>query len=135
MYKATSESLKPYLPFPDKLFYKIGEVSKIVGVEPYVLRYWETEFSFLKPRKNKSGQRVYIKKDVETLLAIKRLLYQERYTIEGVRKRLGFSSGNAADPRPEQDTPREVQRKDSRQPVRTIEHVKKRLRDILSQLQ
>ena len=134
MYKATSESLKSYLPFPDKLFYKIGEVSKIVGVEPYVLRYWETEFSFLKPRKNKSGQRVYIKKDVETLLSIKRLLYQERYTIEGVRKRLGFSSGNA-DPRPEQDTPREVQRKDSRQPVRTIEHVKKRLRDILSQLQ
>jgi DNA-binding transcriptional MerR regulator len=134
MYKATSESLKAYLPFPDKLFYKIGEVSKIVGVEPYVLRYWETEFSFLKPRKNKSGQRVYIKKDVETLLAIKRLLYQERYTIEGVRKRLGFSSGSA-DPKPEQDTPREVQRKDSRQPVRTIEHVKKRLRDILSQLQ
>jgi len=134
MYKATSESLKAYLPFPDKLFYKIGEVSKIVGVEPYVLRYWETEFSFLKPRKNKSGQRVYIKKDVETLLAIKRLLYQERYTIEGVRKRLGFSSGSA-DPRPEQDTPREVQKKDSRQPVRTIEHVKKRLRDILSQLQ
>jgi len=134
MYKATSESLKTYLPFPDKLFYKIGEVSKIVGVEPYVLRYWETEFSFLKPRKNKSGQRVYIKKDVETLLAIKRLLYQERYTIEGVRKRLGFSSGSS-DPMPEHDTPREVQRKDSRQPVRTIEHVKKRLRDILSQLQ
>ena len=84
MYKAASESLKAYLPFPDKLFYKIGEVSKIVGVEPYVLRYWETEFNFLKPRKNKSGQRVYIKKDVELLLAIKKLLYQERYTIEGV---------------------------------------------------
>ncbi len=130
MYKAASESLKAYLPFPDKLFYKIGEVSKIVGVEPYVLRYWETEFNFLKPRKNKSGQRVYIKKDVELLLAIKRLLYQERYTIEGVRKRLGFSSGNS-DLKPEQD----VQKRDSRQPVRTIEHVKKRLRDILSQLQ
>ncbi len=130
MYKATAESLKAYLPFPDKLFYKIGEVSKIVGVEPYVLRYWETEFNFLKPRKNKSGQRVYIKKDVELLLAIKRLLYQERYTIEGVRKRLGFSSGNS-DPKPEQD----VQKRDSRQPVRAIEHVKKRLRDILSQLQ
>lgn len=130
MYKAASESLKAYLPFPDKLFYKIGEVSKIVGVEPYVLRYWETEFNFLKPRKNKSGQRVYIKKDVELLLAIKKLLYQERYTIEGVRKRLGFSSGNS-DAKPEQD----VQKRDSRQPVRAIEHVKKRLRDILSQLQ
>ena len=130
MYKAASESLKAYLPFPDKLFYKIGEVSKIVGVEPYVLRYWETEFNFLKPRKNKSGQRVYIKKDVELLLAIKRLLYQERYTIEGVRKRLGFNSGNS-DPKPDQD----VQKRDSRQPVRAIEHIKKRLRDILSQLQ
>ena len=130
MYKAAAENLKAYLPFPDKLFYKIGEVSKIVGVEPYVLRYWETEFNFLKPRKNKSGQRVYIKKDVELLLAIKRLLYQERYTIEGVRKRLGFSSGNS-DPKPEQD----VQKRDIRQPVRAIEHVKKRLRDILSQLQ
>ncbi|MFA4917874.1 MAG: MerR family transcriptional regulator [Thermodesulfovibrionales bacterium] len=134
MYKAASESLKAYLPFPDKLFYKIGEVSKIVGVEPYVLRYWETEFNFLKPRKNKSGQRVYIKKDVELLLAIKRLLYQERYTIEGVRKRLGFSSGNS-DPNPEQDVQQDVQKRDSRQPVRAIEHVKKRLRDILSQLQ
>jgi DNA-binding transcriptional MerR regulator len=134
MYKAAAENLKAYLPFPDKLFYKIGEVSKIVGVEPYVLRYWETEFNFLKPRKNKSGQRVYIKKDVELLLAIKRLLYQERYTIEGVRKRLGFSSGNS-DSKPEQDMQKDVQKRDSRQPVRAIEHVKKRLRDILSQLQ
>ena len=107
MYKAASESLKAYLPFPDKLFYKIGEVSKIVGVEPYVLRYWETELNFLKPRKNKSGQRVYIKEDVELLLAIKKLLYQERYTIEGVRKRLGFSSGNS-DTNPEQDVQKEI---------------------------
>jgi DNA-binding transcriptional MerR regulator len=129
MYKASSESLKSYLPFPDKLFYKIGEVSKIVGVEPYVLRYWETEFSFLKPRKNKSGQRVYIKKDVELLLTIKRLLYQERYTIEGVRKRLGLSSVPVeVNPEPE------TQKKENRQPSRTIDHVKKRLRELLSQL-
>ncbi|MBI4689657.1 MAG: MerR family transcriptional regulator [Nitrospirae bacterium] len=74
-------------PIPDKLFYKIGEVSRIADIEPYVLRYWETEFPFLKPRKNKSGQRVYIKKDLELILQIKRLLYQERYTIEGVRKK------------------------------------------------
>ena len=86
MPRPAREELKSYISFPDKLFYKIGEVSRIVGVEPYVLRYWETEFAFLKPRKNKSGQRVYIKKDVELLLTIKRLLYQERYTIEGVRK-------------------------------------------------
>ena len=121
--------IKSFISFPDKLFYKIGEVSRIVGVEPYVLRYWETEFSFLKPRKNKSGQRVYIKKDVELLLSIKKLLYQERYTIEGVRKRLGLGSA-AVENRAEQDT----QRKEVRQPAKVVEHVKKRLREILSQL-
>jgi DNA-binding transcriptional MerR regulator len=130
MHKPVQEVLKSYIPFPDKLFYKIGEVSKIVGVEPYVLRYWETEFPFLKPRKNKSGQRVYIKKDVELLLTIKRLLYQERFTIEGVRKRLGLSSASV-EPKPEQ----EVQKKEVRQPARVVEHIKKRLREILSQLQ
>jgi DNA-binding transcriptional MerR regulator len=73
---------------PQKLFYKIGEVSKITKLEPYVLRYWETEFAFLKPRKGKSKQRMYQKRDIEILLEIKRLLYAERFTIEGVRKRL-----------------------------------------------
>lgn len=72
---------------PDKLFYKIGEVSKLAGVEPYVLRYWETEFSFLKPRKSKSGQRIYVKKDLDLIFEIKSLLYKERFTIEGVRKK------------------------------------------------
>ncbi len=129
MYKSAPERLVPYASFPDKLFYKIGEVSRIVGVEPYVLRYWETEFSFLKPRKNKSGQRVYIKKDVELLLNIKKLLYQERFTIEGVRKKLGVGIANA-EPRTEQD----LQKKEIRQSARAIEHIKKRLREILSQL-
>lgn len=127
MYKSVSELPKPETPIPDKLFYKIGEVSRIVGVEPYVLRYWETEFPFLKPRKNKSGQRVYIKKDVEFLLYIKRLLYQERYTIEGVRKRLGSNIIRAVEPDPE------VKTKETRKPSMVIEHVKERLRDILSQ--
>jgi len=130
MYKSAAEILKPQISFPDKLFYKIGEVSKIVGVEPYVLRYWETEFTFLKPRKNRSGQRVYIKKDVELLLEIKRLLYQERYTIEGVRKRLGFDVVQA-EVKPDQDVPK----KETRQSAGTVELVKKRLREILSQLQ
>jgi DNA-binding transcriptional MerR regulator len=130
MYKSSAESVKPFISFPDKLFYKIGEVSRIVGVEPYVLRYWETEFPFLKPRKNRSGQRVYIKKDVEMLLAIKRLLYQERYTIEGVRKRLGPDMVNA-EFKPEQ----EAQKRETPPPARVIEHVKKRLREILGQLQ
>lgn len=130
MYKPAQEELRSSISFPDKLFYKIGEVSRIVGVEPYVLRYWETEFAFLKPRKNKSGQRVYIKKDVELLLAIKRLLYQERYTIEGVRKRLGFGSSGVEN-RSEQD----LQKKEVRHPAKVVEHVKQRLREILSQLQ
>jgi DNA-binding transcriptional MerR regulator len=126
MYKSISQLPKSEIPIPDKLFYKIGEVSRIVGVEPYVLRYWETEFPFLKPRKNKSGQRVYIKKDVEFLLSIKRLLYQERYTIEGVRKRLGGNSIRSFEPDTEGKTT------EIKKPSMTIEHVKKRLRDILS---
>jgi len=128
MYKSVFELPKPETPIPDKLFYKIGEVSRIVGVEPYVLRYWETEFPFLKPRKNKSGQRVYIKKDVEFLLYIKRLLYQERYTIEGVRKRLGGIPIRVVDPEPVPKTA------ETPKPFMVIEQVKKRLRDILNQL-
>lgn len=73
---------------PQKLFYKIGEVSRITSLEPYVLRYWETEFPFLKPKKGKSKQRLYQRKDIEVLFEIKTLLYEERLTIEGVRKRL-----------------------------------------------
>lgn len=129
MYKSSTERATAYTPYPDKLFYKIGEVSKIVGVEPYVLRYWETEFAFLKPRKNKSGQRVYTKKDVELLLDIKKLLHQERYTIEGVRKRLGLGPVNS-----KTKSEREIKKTDPLQTRQAIEHVKKRLREILSQL-
>jgi DNA-binding transcriptional MerR regulator len=78
--------MKPRLP--DKIYFKIGEVSEIVGVEAYVLRYWETEFDLLKPSKAPSRHRLYKKKDVELLLEIKRLLYAEGFTIEGARKRL-----------------------------------------------
>jgi DNA-binding transcriptional MerR regulator len=73
---------------PDKLYFKIGEASRILGVKPYVLRFWETEFELLKPGKAPSRHRLYKKKDVELLLEIKRLLYNEGYTIEGARKRL-----------------------------------------------
>ncbi len=73
---------------PDKIYFKIGEVSRILGVKPYVLRYWETEFDLLKPGKAPSRHRLYKKKDVELLLEIKRLLYAEGYTIEGARKKL-----------------------------------------------
>jgi len=73
---------------PNKLYFRIGEVAKIVGVKPYVLRYWETEFTVLKPGKTPSRHRLYRRRDVETLLEIKRLLYQEGFTIAGAKKRL-----------------------------------------------
>ena len=73
---------------PSKLFYRIGEVSSITGLEPYVLRYWETEFPHLRPEKRKSGQRLYTKKDLDNILQVKQLLYQSGYTISGARKKL-----------------------------------------------
>jgi DNA-binding transcriptional MerR regulator len=73
---------------PDKLYFKIGEVAKLIGVKPYVLRYWETEFSVVRPGKTRSRHRLYRRRDVETLLEIRRLLYGERYTIEGAKRRL-----------------------------------------------
>jgi DNA-binding transcriptional MerR regulator len=75
-------------PIPDKLYFKIGEVSQLVGVEPYVLRYWESEFPGLSPRKSNTGQRMFRRKDVEKLLNIKQLLYEKKFTIEGARKAL-----------------------------------------------
>ena len=73
---------------PDKLYFKIGEVSALLEVQPYVLRYWETEFDVLKPNKAPSRHRLYRREDVELLMDIKRLLYTEGYTIEGARKKL-----------------------------------------------
>jgi DNA-binding transcriptional MerR regulator len=73
---------------PDKLYFKIGEVSDLLGVEPYVLRFWETEFPVLQPKKSGTGHRLYRRKDVELLLRIKHLLYEKRYTIEGARQSL-----------------------------------------------
>ncbi|MBW1901700.1 MAG: MerR family transcriptional regulator [Deltaproteobacteria bacterium] len=72
----------------DKRYFRIGEASSIIGVEPYVLRYWESEFPQLKPQRADSKQRTYQKKDLETLLEIKRLLYEEKMTIEGAKRRL-----------------------------------------------
>jgi DNA-binding transcriptional MerR regulator len=76
------------MEIPDKLFFRIGEVSEIVGVEPYVLRYWESEFPGLSPKKSSSGQRMFRRKDVDLLLNIKQLLYDKKFTIEGARKAL-----------------------------------------------
>ena len=71
-----------------KIYYRIGEVSRITGVKPYVLRYWESEFRWMAPAKSRSKQRLYRKRDIEVIQLIKRLLYDERYTIAGARKKL-----------------------------------------------
>jgi len=69
-----------------KLYYSISEVSKLAGLEQYILRYWETEFEQLKPGKNRAGNRIYTNKDIKLILQIKRLLREEKYTIEGAKK-------------------------------------------------
>jgi DNA-binding transcriptional MerR regulator len=79
---------QPATSIPQKLFFKIGEVCELAGVQAHVLRYWETEFPMLAPQKNRAGQRTYRRKDVEMALRIKELLYNEQYTIAGAKKKL-----------------------------------------------
>jgi DNA-binding transcriptional MerR regulator len=107
----------PIPEIPEKLFFRIGEVCEIAGVEPYVLRFWETEFPFLAPPKSKSGHRVYRKKDVELVLKIKELLYTRGFTIAGARKQLGKTRAPQG---PERD--------------KVLIQVRKELRDILTLL-
>ena len=107
----------PIPEIPEKLFFRIGEVCDIAGVEAYVLRFWETEFPFLAPQKSKSGHRVYKKKDVEMVLKIKDLLYNRGFTIPGARKQLSKSRAEHG-----------VQRD------KVLIHVRKELRDILTLL-
>lgn len=83
---------------PDKLYFRIGEVSKLVGVEPYVLRFWETEFPTLAPKKTGTGHRLFRRKDVELLFQIKHLLYEKRFTIEGARQSLRKGPAEAEPP-------------------------------------
>jgi DNA-binding transcriptional MerR regulator len=97
----TDVALQPTPEIPDKLYFKIGEVSELLGVEPYVLRYWETEFPVLSPKKSGSGHRLYRRKDVELLLRIKHLLYEKRFTIEGARQTL---HSEARAPKPPRET-------------------------------
>jgi DNA-binding transcriptional MerR regulator len=81
---------------PRKLFYKIGEVCQLTDTQPYVLRFWESEFPQLAPKKSRSGQRLYRRKDIDLVLEIKKLLYQEGFTIAGARKKLGMPEGQGA---------------------------------------
>src|SRR6201988_413327 len=86
---------------PNKLFFKIGEVCEITDTQPYVLRYWESEFPALAPAKNSSGQRIYRRRDIETVLRIKQLLYEEGFTIAGAKKRLEVElTGRVETPQP-----------------------------------
>jgi DNA-binding transcriptional MerR regulator len=93
MREAAATEQRPEIP--DKLYFRIGEVSRLAGIKPYVLRFWETEFSSLGPKKSGKGHRLYRRKDVELVLEIKRLLYDKRYTIEGARKFLEARSREA----------------------------------------
>ena len=79
---------------PEKLYFKIGEVAELTGVQPYILRYWETEFGNLRPAKSRSGQRLYRRNDVLAVLCIKELLYRQRFTIAGARRRLAAEQGS-----------------------------------------
>ncbi len=83
-----------------KLFYKIGEACKLLDIQPYVLRYWETEFPFLSPNKSKSGQRVYSERELDIIRRIKELLYEEGYTIAGAKKKLESELTDGEDGKP-----------------------------------
>lgn len=81
--------------FPEKIYYRIGEVSRITGIKPFVLRYWETEFSRLSPLRRGSRQRLYRQEDVELVLQIKKMLYQDKYTIAGAKRMLDAMSSRS----------------------------------------
>lgn len=102
----------------DKRYFRIGEVSRIIGVKPYVLRYWESEFPQIRPSRADSRQRTYQRKDLEIILEIKRLLHEEKLTLEGARKRLK----------------KHLSKNDSTEPAEIIAEIKRELRGIASLL-
>jgi DNA-binding transcriptional MerR regulator len=100
--------MSPRPELPVKLYYRIGEVAEVVGVEPHVLRYWETEFGSIRPQKSPKGQRVYSRRDLEKLMRVRELLYEQGYTIAGAKKRLRDMSsqkGEAASVEPTASAP------------------------------
>lgn len=90
---------------PDKVYFRIGEVAEIIGVETHVLRFWEAEFPHIKPVRASSNQRLYRRKELDKFLEIKRLLYDEKYTIAGARKRIGGRTKNSGVEDPSPDSP------------------------------
>jgi DNA-binding transcriptional MerR regulator len=123
--------LRPEIP--DKLYFRIGEVSRLAGIKPYVLRFWETEFSSLGPKKSGKGHRLYRRKDVELVLEIKRLLYDKRYTIEGARKYLD-SRPREAIPQPAVKQPRSPQPALFVDDGEALDKIRKELNEILQLL-
>ncbi len=121
----TDVALQPTPEIPDKLYFKIGEVSELLGVEPYVLRYWESEFPVLSPKKSGTGHRLYRRKDVELLLRIKHLLYEKRFTIEGARQTL---QSEAKAPKPQRIQKRVQTELFSEDP---LPEIRKELKEIL----
>lgn len=117
---------QPFRLSPEKLFYKIGEVSKITGLEPHVIRYWEKMFPDLKPKKSKTGQRVFLKKDIDLLLLIKRLQEEEGYTLEGIKKKLSKA--------PPLAPPCDLEKSNRDDLIAILEVVKKRLKEIVKDL-
>jgi DNA-binding transcriptional MerR regulator len=113
---------------PDKLYFRIGEVSSLLGVETYVLRYWETEFPSLAPKKSGTGHRLYRRKDVELLLRIKHLLYEKRFTIEGARQSLQSESPKS---RPSRETRKQQA---SLFPQDPLPEIRRQLTEILQML-
>ena len=98
---ATAAQARPQtVEIPNKLYFRIGDVSKLTGIKAYVLRFWESEFPTLNPKKSGTNQRLYRRKDVETVLEIKHLLYEKRFTIEGARTYLQGRRGAKAPPPP-----------------------------------
>jgi len=117
---------------PDRLYFRIGDVSDLLGVEPYVLRFWETEFPMLQPKKGKTGHREYKRKDVELLLEIKRLLYHEGFTISGARKAIRERTRSRRKKEPAEQARLELAAApDLRPALRTVQ---KQLRDIVALL-
>jgi DNA-binding transcriptional MerR regulator len=117
---------------PDKLYFRIGDVSRLIGVKPYVLRFWEQEFSSIAPKKSGTNHRLYRRKDVELLLEIKHLLYEKRYTIEGARKHLEERSRPAPAPKVKKRTAKQGDLFGAPEPVLT--RIRKELAEILSLL-
>ncbi len=117
--------MSPINPQIKKLYYSISEVSKITGLKQYVLRYWESEFSQLKPPKNRAGNRTYRQKDIDLIQQIKTLLYKEKFTIDGARKQLQTSSST------EKPDITEVSEKVKPINSEILDQLKRELKDIL----